>query len=352
MTSDNKTPPHNASADDDVCRIYFQGKGPCLVPRKAISKCPILAARMAAKPFFSKSLDSIDVKEIPYDVGVSVIYFLKTGTYRCLNPELDSQDARNCSDLGTAFRVYAAATMFELVGLKNAVQSRMAYLEKRMDLALVARSLQETGLNLEEYPTLAMHLYSYIQISKDISSKEDMKLMITELGFPESVNIDSFQSSLASKGLPMEERDAKPTSPQKSPPNPAPRSISEPEPEAAPELPCFSTDKNKVVTTVVTSAPEKDLQKTAATKTWMSLLPKIKLAMVFGRNKAAPEESIELQNTRKPVDEIMMPAQGLPEESLVLARKLVLSVVGQNLEEGDIGLQEGTFQVPPLVKDL
>ncbi|KAG8673138.1 hypothetical protein FPOAC1_006442 [Fusarium poae] len=352
MTSDNKTPPDTASANNDDCRIYFQGKGPCIVPRNAISKCPILAARIAAKPFFSTSRNSIDVGEMPYDVGVSVAYFLNTGTYRSLDPELDSQDERNCRDLGTAFRVYAAATIFELVGLKNAVQSRMAYLEERMDLAQVARSLKQSGLNLEEYPTLAMHLYSFIQVSKDVSSEDEMKSIISELGFPESVNIDSFQSSLASKGLPGEERDAKATSPRKSPPNPTPKSNSEPESNPTPELPCCSKDKNKVATTVVSSALEKDQPETAATRTWMRMLPKINLAMAFRRKKAVPEESFELQDTNRSVDEIMVPAQGLSDESLASARNLVLSALGEHSEEGDIGLQEGTFQVPAPVKDL
>ncbi|GKU04360.1 unnamed protein product [Fusarium langsethiae] len=342
MTSNDKPPTKSASADNDTCRIYFQGQGPCLVPKKVISKCPILAARVAAKSFFSNSLNTIDVKEVPYDIGVVVIHFLTTGTYRCLDPKLDSQDERNCSDLGTAFRVYAAATMFELIGLKNAVHNAMANLEDMMDLRMVARSLKDTGLNLKEYPTLAMHLYSYIQISKDVSSKEDMETIIAELGFPESVKVDSFQSCLISKGLPVDEGDTKVT----SPPKPISEPQSEPEPKPALEPPC-SKDKNMVVTTVALSTPEQDLPKTTSTKTWMSFLPKVDLAMHFRRKKVVCEDSIEIQNTKKPVDEIMMPAQGLSEESMVSARKLALSSVEQDLEEGDVGLQEGIFQIPP-----
>ncbi|KAF5240114.1 hypothetical protein FAUST_4504 [Fusarium austroamericanum] len=352
MTSDNKSPTNNASADIDSFRIYFQGQGPYLVTRTALNKCPILAARIAAKPFFSISRDTIDVKEIPYDVGAAVIYFLDTGKYRILDPKLDSHDERLCSDLGTAFRVYAAATMLELIGLKNAVNNAMANLEDMMDLGMVARSLKETGLNLEEYPTLAMHLYSYIQISEDISSKEEMTSMIAKLGFPASVDIDSFQSCLVSKGSPVEEGNAKVDAASKPKTTPEPN----PEPKPAPELSC-SKDKNNIVTTIAQSAIEEDLPetpapKTTATKTWMGLLPRVDLAKAFRLKKAVPEVPIELEDRTMPVDEIMMPAQGLSEEFMVSARKLALSSVGQDSEEGDISLQEVTFKAPPPVKDL
>ncbi|QPC71383.1 hypothetical protein HYE68_002135 [Fusarium pseudograminearum] len=347
MTSDNKSPTNNASADYDTCRIYFQGQGPCLVTRTAINKCPILAARIAAKPFFSISRDTIDVKEIPYDVGAAVIHFLDTGRYRILDPKLDSHDEKLCSDLGTAFRVYAAATMLELIGLKNAVNNAMAILEDMMDLGMVARSLKETGLNLEEYPTLAMHLHSYIQISEDVSSKEEMTSIIAKLGFPASVDIDSFQSCLVSKGSLVEEGNTKVDAVSKPKTTPEPS----PEPKPAPELSC-SKDKNNIVTTVTQSASEEDLPetpapKTTAIKTWMSLLPKVGLTKAFRLKKAVLEGPIELEDRAKPVDEIMMPAQGLSEESMVSARKLALSSVGQDSEEGDISLQEVTFQAPP-----
>ncbi|PTD07883.1 hypothetical protein FCULG_00006539 [Fusarium culmorum] len=343
MTSDNKSPTNNASADMDSCRIYFQGQGPCLVTRTAINRCPILAARIAAKPFFSNSRDTIDVEEIPYDVGAAVIHFLDTGKYRILDPKLDSHDERLCSDLGTAFRVYAAATMLELIGLKNAVNNAMANLEDMMDLGMVARSLKETGLNLEEYPTLAMHIYSYIQISEDISSKEEMTSMIAKLGFPASVDIDSFQSCLVSKESPVEEGNAKVDAASKPETTPEPS----PEPKPAPEQSC-SKDKNNTVTTIARSAPRKTCRRRLPRKQ----LPQ-KRGWAFRLKKAVPEGPIELEDRTMPVDEIMMPAQGLSEEFMVSARKLALLSVGQDSEEGDISLQEVTFQAhPQVIKDL
>jgi hypothetical protein len=220
--------------------------------------------------------------------------------------------------------------MFNLIGLKNAVQGAMSRLENMMDLAMIARVLKETGLNLDEYPALAMHIYSYIQISKDVSSKEEMKSIIDELGFPESVNLDSFQSDLVSQGSLFEQRDAK----------------GRPPPMREPKKRC-SKGKNKVITTVAPSNSDEDLPKKTAPRTWASLLPKVHLVNPFVRSQTVSSDSTEPSNTTEPVDKIMMPAQGLSEESTVTARQLALLYLGQDLEEGDVGLQEGTFQVPP-----
>ncbi|RGP70831.1 hypothetical protein FLONG3_7287 [Fusarium longipes] len=338
MTSDKKTPAGSASSKGDICSIYFQGQGPYLIPRKDLDKCPILASRLAAKTFFSNSLNTLDVKEISYDVGFTLMHYLMTGEYKLLDldPEVESEEDRKCADLGTAFCVYAAAVMFGLIGLKNAAQGAMADLEKEMDLPMISYALKESGLKLEHYPSLAMHIYSHIQASKGVTSKEEMKSIINELGFPKCVNIDSLQSFLTTKVCPLKKAgDAKP----------------KPSPKREQERPC-SKDKKTATATIAQSRLGTSQTKKTESSTWTSYLPNMNIAKAFRRSQESSGDSTEGLSPTKSLEEVMAPVQGLSEESMDAAQKRLSSILSEDVEEGDLGLQEVDLQVPPPVKDL
>ncbi|RBR25510.1 uncharacterized protein FIESC28_01748 [Fusarium coffeatum] len=328
MPSDDKKPTIPASYGDDVCRIFFQSQGPCLISRKALAKCPAIASRLTSKSFFSNSLDSVNIEEIPHDVGAVVIHFLRSRRYRALTFDVESEEERTRLELRTAFRVYAAAVDLELIALKNVAQNVMSDLENLMDLKTVAIVLKETGLHLEEWPCLLMHIYSFIQASKGVASSEDMTWIISEHGFPDSVNVDSFQSSLVSKGSPWKKEE------EKSPKAQPTRDIAEP--RAKTWSPSTSSETKP---------------KLKSSKTWANIFPKDFSMWRLGRDKTraeAPEETIVEQ---RPIDEIMEPPQGLSEVAMAYVKHLSLSIVGQECEAGDIALQS-TITTPPPVKDL
>lgn len=314
-----------------MCRIFFQGQGPRLISRKALEKCPVLASRLSTKSFFSNTLETINVEDIPYDIGIVIVHFLITGRYRCLDPKGDSEDEIKRSQLGTAFRVYAAATTFELTALKNVAQRVIASLESAMDLTMISRTLNETGLDLKEHPTLAMHVYSYIQLSMGVLSKVDMAWKIAELGFPESANVDSFEASLVSKGpVPKREEDK--------------RSKSQPAPEQGVRGP--SKGKNKALDTVTPVPSETDSTKPGTFQAWMKCFSKVQLPKPITRSQNVANDTNDSNFACKPVDEIMMPAQGLSEEAIRAARRSAPSAIDTTLDEGDLGLQV-SFEVPP-----
>ncbi|KAH7173867.1 uncharacterized protein B0J16DRAFT_406222 [Fusarium flagelliforme] len=317
MPPDDKKPTITASYGDDVCRIFFQSQGPCLISRKALAKCPIIASRLGSKSFFSNSLDSINIEEIPHDVGAVVIHFLRSKRYRTLTFDVDSEDERNRLELRTAYRVYAAAVDLELIALKNAAQNVMSDLENLMDLKTVAMVLKETGLHLEEWPCLTMHIYSLIQASKGVTSSQDMPWIIAEHGFPESVNVDSFQSSLVSKGSPWKKEEEK---------SPKPQSRAK---------------------TWSPSNPSEDKPKLTSSKTWAGIFPKDFSMWRFGRGKAQSEQPEEVWDEQMPVDQIMEPPQGLSEDAMAYVKHLSLSIVGQECEAGDVGLQNTIITPPP-----
>ncbi|KAJ4127069.1 hypothetical protein NW768_008692 [Fusarium equiseti] len=321
MPPNDREPTATASYGDDVCRIFFQSQGPCLISRKALAKCPIIASRLTSKSFFSTSLNSVNIEEIPHDVGAVVIHFLRSKRYRTLTFDVDSEEERTRLELRTAFRVYAAAVDLELIALKNAAQNVMSDLENLMDLKTVAIVLKETGLHLEEWPCLLMHIYSFIQASKGVTSSEDMPWIIAEHGFPASVNVDSFQSSLVSKGSPWKKEEEK-------------------SPKAQPRAKTWSPSNSS-----------EDKPKLKSSKTWAGIFQKDFSMWRFGRGKARAETPEEASVQHMPVDEIMEPPQGLSEASMAYVKQLSLSIVGQECEAGDVGLQS-TIITPPPVKDL
>ncbi|KAJ4013425.1 hypothetical protein NW752_007723 [Fusarium irregulare] len=328
MPPDDKKSTIPASYGDDVCRIFFQSQGPCLISRKALAECPAIASRLTSKSFFSNSLDNVNIEEIPHDVGAVVIHFLRSRRYRTLTFDVDTEEERNRLELRTAFRVYAAAVDLELIALKNAAQNVMSDLENLMDLKTVAMVLKETGLHLEEWPCLLMHIYSFIQSSKGVASSEDMAWIIAEHGFPESVNVDSFQSSLVSKGSPWKKEEEK-------------------NPKAQ-----LATDKAQTkAKTWPPSTSSEDKPKLKSSKTWAAIFPKDFSRWRFGRGKARAETPEETIVEHRPIDEIMEPPQGLSEDAMAYVKHLSLSIVGQECEAGDIALQS-TIITPPPVKDL
>lgn len=260
----------------------------------------------------------MNIEEIPHDVGAVVIHFLRSRRYRTLTFDVDSEEERTRLELRTAFRVYAAAVDLELIALKNAAQNVMSDLENMMDLKTVAQVLKETELHLEEWPCLMMHIYSFIQASEGVASSEDMAWIIAEHGFPESVNVDSFQSSLVSKGSSWKKEAEKA------------------EPEPAPRTKTWSP-----------STSNKTKPKLKSSKTWANIFPKDFSMWRLGRDKTRAETPEETIVEHRPIDEIMEPPQGLSEDAMAYVKHLSLSIVGQECEAGDIALQSTIITPPP-----
>ncbi|KAF5544012.1 hypothetical protein FPHYL_11119 [Fusarium phyllophilum] len=144
-------------------------QGPLLIPRTILKKCPKLAVRLDKKHIFSKPLDSVDIEEYPFSVGHIIVHYLITDKYQCLKPEGETEDERNCSELATAFEAHAAAVDLELPCLQLLASSEMRRLEGKLSLVLITRTLNDTELPLNLYPTITANFISYLGVPENVT---------------------------------------------------------------------------------------------------------------------------------------------------------------------------------------
>ncbi|KAF5705917.1 hypothetical protein FMUND_11893 [Fusarium mundagurra] len=193
--------PEKSQYTGDVCHILFRSQGPILIHRTILKKCPKLAARLDKKHIFSKPLDTVDIEDYPFTVGHIIIHYLITDKYQCLKPEGETEDERNCSELATAFEAHAAAVDLELPGLQLLASSEMRRLEEKLNLVLITRTLNDTELPLDQYPTITANFISYIIRLSIFPSKECKDEMMNQLGVPENVAMVLVQCFLRFKGI-------------------------------------------------------------------------------------------------------------------------------------------------------
>ncbi|KAF5681462.1 hypothetical protein FDENT_8084 [Fusarium denticulatum] len=185
----------------DVCLILFRSQGPLMIHRTILKKCPKLAVRLDKKHIFSKPLDTVDIEEYPFSVGHIIIHYLITDKYECLKPEGETEDDRNCSELATAFEAHAAAVDLDLPCLQLLASSEMRRLEGKLNLVLITRTLNDTELPLNLYPTITANFVSYVIRLSASPSKECKEEMMNQLGVPENVAMVLVQCFLRFKGI-------------------------------------------------------------------------------------------------------------------------------------------------------
>ncbi|KAF5589870.1 hypothetical protein FPANT_6203 [Fusarium pseudoanthophilum] len=193
--------PETSQYTGDVCHILFRSQGPLLIPRTILKKCPKLAVRLDKKHIFSKPLETVDIEEYPFSVGHIIIHYLITDKYQCLKPEGETEDERNCSELATAFEAHAAAVDLDLPCLQLLASSEMRRLEGKLSLVLVTRTLNDTELPLNLYPTIAANFVSCVIRLSASPSKESKEEMMNQLGVPENVAMVLVQCFLRFKGI-------------------------------------------------------------------------------------------------------------------------------------------------------
>ncbi|KAM0201874.1 hypothetical protein ACHAPI_001930 [Fusarium lateritium] len=172
--------------------IWFQGKGPLHVPVDTLKKCPNLLARL-------NRTSEANLQDISLPTGHVIIHFLVTEGYQGLKPSGATEDERNCSELTTAFRVYAHAETLKLPRLQELAQSEMQGLGSKMNLVSVAQTLDESGFSLDKYPVLEAQLSSQIDLALTQSSKKSLDSLITQLGVPKSVSMFFLEHILESQ---------------------------------------------------------------------------------------------------------------------------------------------------------
>ncbi|KAG5768839.1 hypothetical protein H9Q72_003741 [Fusarium xylarioides] len=193
--------PEKSQYTGDVCHILFRSQGPLLIPRTILKKCPKLAGRLDKKHIFSKPLDTVDIEEYPFSVGHIIIHYLITDKYQCLKPEGETEDERNCSELATAFEAHAAAVDLELPCLQLLASSEMRRLEGKLNLVLITRTLNDTELPLDLYPTITANFMSYVIRLSASPSKECKEEMMSQLSVPENVAMVLVECFLRFKGI-------------------------------------------------------------------------------------------------------------------------------------------------------
>ncbi|KAF5585280.1 hypothetical protein FPCIR_8360 [Fusarium pseudocircinatum] len=166
-----------------------------------LKKCPKLAVRLDKKHIFSKPLDTVDIEEYPLSVGHILIHYLITDRYECLKPGEETEDDRNCSELATAFEAHAAAVDLDLPCLQLLASSEMRRLEGKLSLVLITRTLNDTKLPLNLYPTITANFVSYVIRLSTSPTKESKEEMMNQLGVPENVAMVLVQCFLRSKGI-------------------------------------------------------------------------------------------------------------------------------------------------------
>ncbi|KAF4495660.1 hypothetical protein FAGAP_8214 [Fusarium agapanthi] len=201
MDQSDMKAPEKSQYTGDVCHILFRSQGPLLIPRTILKKCPKLAARLDKKHIFSKPLDTVDIEEHPFSVGHIIIHYLTTDKYQCLKPEGETEDERNFSELATAFEAHAAAVDLELHCLQLLASSEMRRLEGKLNLVLITRTLNDTKLPLDQYPTITANFISYVMRLSATPSKECKDEMMSQLGVPENVAMVLVQCFLRFKGI-------------------------------------------------------------------------------------------------------------------------------------------------------
>ncbi|KAG4279925.1 hypothetical protein FPRO06_11258 [Fusarium proliferatum] len=157
--------------------------------------------RLDKKHIFSKPLDTVDIEDYPFSVGHILIHYLTTDKYECLQPEGETEDERNCSELATAFKAHAAAVDLELPFLQLLASSEMRRLEGKLSLVLIARTLNDTRLPLDQYPMITANFVSCVIRLSASPSKECKEEMMNQLGVPENVAMVLVKRLLQSKGI-------------------------------------------------------------------------------------------------------------------------------------------------------
>ncbi|KAF5675430.1 hypothetical protein FCIRC_7414 [Fusarium circinatum] len=198
--SDMKSP-EKSQYTGDVCHILFRSQGPLLIPRTILKKCPKLTARLDKKHIFSKPLDTVDIEEYPFSVGHIIIHYLITDKYQCLKPEGETEDERNCSELGTAFQAHAAAVDLELPCLQLLASSEMRRLEGKLSFVLIAQTLNDIRLSLDLYPAITANFVSHVIRLSASPLNECREEMIRQLDVPENVAMVLVQCFLRFKGI-------------------------------------------------------------------------------------------------------------------------------------------------------
>ncbi|KAF5968316.1 hypothetical protein FCOIX_11476 [Fusarium coicis] len=193
--------PEKSQYTGDVCHILFRSQGPLLIPRTILKKCPKLAIRLDKKHIFSKPLETVDIKEYPFSVGPIIIHYLITDKYQCLKPEGETEDERNCSGLATAFEAHAAAVDLDLPCLQLLASSEMRRLERKLNIFLITRTLNDTELPLNLYPTIVANFVSCVIRLSASPSKESKQEMMNQIGVPENVAMVLVQCFLRFKGI-------------------------------------------------------------------------------------------------------------------------------------------------------
>ncbi|KAF5613311.1 uncharacterized protein FSUBG_1041 [Fusarium subglutinans] len=143
----------------------------------------------------------VNIEEYPFSVGHIIIHYLITNKYQCLKPEGETEDEKNCSELATAFEAHAAAVDLELPCLQLLASSEMRRLEGKLNLVLITRTLNDTKLPLDQYPTITANFISYVIRLLVTPSKECKDEMMSQIGVPENVAMVLIQCFLRFKGI-------------------------------------------------------------------------------------------------------------------------------------------------------
>ncbi|KAF5675846.1 hypothetical protein FHETE_2449 [Fusarium heterosporum] len=190
MGSISRAPLENSLYTSAACQVWFRNKGPLHITRGALNRCPKLVARLQKAPF-KESFDWANIKETSIEVGHVVIHFLVTNRYERLEPHGATGEERNRHELSTAFHVYAAATQstFDLPNLQELAEAEIKRLGCQMNIVSVARTLENSFVNLEPYPGLEKHLMDELVIVLTTSTKAEIDSMISHLGAPRKVSM-------------------------------------------------------------------------------------------------------------------------------------------------------------------
>ncbi|KHN95740.1 uncharacterized protein MAM_06352 [Metarhizium album ARSEF 1941] len=126
-------------------RVYFgQNADAFTVPEAILGQRSKLSP---ARDAWGISASSLDLADVPHELGHVFVHHLFTGTYQCLKPTGPSAHDRRVEELTTSIKVYVAARKYGLHTLVQQAQDEMKRLGKQVPVPTIFRAARDAYPN-------------------------------------------------------------------------------------------------------------------------------------------------------------------------------------------------------------
>ncbi|KAJ4007299.1 hypothetical protein NW752_007722 [Fusarium irregulare] len=142
---------------DDIYKAFFRDGEYSWVHCLVLKRHPELDKRIYGNPDEPWPW-CVDLKEFEHDTGHSIIHYLYTGNYQCLQPAGLSPEDSNQNSLAEGLLICIAAESLGLLGLHALGVKEVEELGDKMSLPAIFKSMEDSDIALGQVPSFDAYL--------------------------------------------------------------------------------------------------------------------------------------------------------------------------------------------------